>query len=245
MVATRLKAQVTDPPAGQGLERVPGPWWARRQTLTAAEAHQVLVASAATYQVAFALGVLLGLPKREVLALRGTDYDPVARTLAIRARATGAWGRPRVLPVSPELDTYLRPHAAEAPDLLFPSATGRMHDPRSKLHERVRAAIKRAGLYAGYDRICRRCRSRERAPDGSPGRCARCDFRLWVEPVPRALTFLDLRATFARLADEASVPPSAQRYSMGLCAAPHDRDWSADPVALRTELEKLHLAAAG
>jgi integrase len=119
----------------------PAPLWAGRQTLTSSEAHRVLVANPGIYQSAFALGLLLGLRKNEVLALRRTDYDPVAATLTIRSGPdTGKTpARPRVLPVTSSLGPYLAPRVAEARDLLFPSAAGGVRGPRAKLHERVRS----------------------------------------------------------------------------------------------------------
>ncbi len=205
----------------------------------------MLEANPGTFQAAFALAILLGLRKNEVLALRRTDYDPLARTLAIRSAREdrGSADAARLLPVSPLLDGYLQPRVETSTDLLFPSASGGVRGPRSKLHERVRAAVKRAGLWTGYQQTCRRCGLRTLASSGAPSRCGRCDSRVWVEPVPRELTFLDLRATFARLADEASVPRSAQRYAMGLRRQSRDRDWSTDPMGLRAELERLNLQA--
>ncbi len=101
----------------------------------------MLVANPGIYQSAFALGLLLGLRKNEVLALRRTDYDPVAATLTIRSGPdTGKTpARPRVLPVTSSLGPYLAPRVAEARDLLFPSAAGGVRGPRAKLHERVRS----------------------------------------------------------------------------------------------------------
>ena len=243
MVATTSEARFPDPMGGLMAVPVPSSLWAGRQTLTSAEAHQVLRANPGTYQAAFALGLLLGLRKNEVLALRRTDFDAPTSTLSIRPVTddTSAAGRPRLLPVTPELRPYLLPHLAESRDLLFPSAAGGVRGPRAKLHERVRSAIKRAGLLVGYEQTCRRCAIRSTAPTNAPARCVQCGCCLWVEPMPRPLTFLDLRATFARLADEAGLQGSVQRYTMGLRPRARDRDWAQDPMGLRSELERLHL----
>jgi integrase len=243
MVASTYAVQVPDSMTTLITPPAPSSLWAGRQTLTAAEAQQVLAANPGPYQSAFALGLLLGLRKNEVLALRRSDYDPAAGTLTIRPGPDDGSGpgRPRVLPVTPELAPYLNARVAESRDLLFPSAAGGVRGPRAKLHERVRSAVKRAGLLVGYEQTCRRCAVRTQALTNAPGRCSRCGCALWIEPLPRPLTFLDLRATFARLADDVGIHSSVQRFAMGLRPRARDRDWSTDSAGLRGELGRLRL----
>jgi integrase len=218
---------------------------AHRDALTAEEAGRLLQANPGPYQIAFALALFLGLRKGEVLALRRGDFDERHQTVAVLRTydAEPEASRPRVLPVTAALGLYVWPRVHATADLLFPSAHGKVRGPRAKLHERVRAGLKRAGLVQGYDRTCRRCRVRARSVDGAPGRCAACGCRLWVEPVARPLSFLDLRHSFARLADEAGVDPEVQRVAMGLHKPLSATRSQFGQGYMREELGKLRLGA--
>jgi integrase len=98
-------------------------------------------------------------------------------------------------------------------DLVFPRPDGSMHHPTVGWDDALRRAMARAGLMVGYRLGCRawRCGYEGRADlapaDGAP--CPTCGKpTVYSAPMPRHLTFKDLRHTTATLLRKAGVPLS-------------------------------------
>ncbi len=77
-----------------------------------------------------------------------------------------------------------------------------------KLDRVLRRALGRAGVVTGYDHRCRRkgCGYSKEEPANDPGRCPRCNMRLWAKPLPRHVRFHDVRHTTATLLLKMGVP---------------------------------------
>jgi hypothetical protein len=60
---------------------------------------------------------------------------------------------------------------------------GRMHSRNLHVNERIRTALKAAGIIVGYDQKYRRCGFKVRHTSSTVTKCPECGFALWVSPV--------------------------------------------------------------
>jgi len=149
-------------------------------------------------------GELLGLRKREVslrdgTVLVGRSYD----------HDTTKGGHADLIPVAEPLRPFLQAAIDASPSgLVFPRPDGSMHRPDVALDEILRRALGRAGVVTGYDHRCRRkgCGYSKEELGNEPGRCPRCNMRLWAKPLPRHVRFHDVRHTTATLLLKCGVP---------------------------------------
>ncbi len=161
------------------------------------------------------------------------DVDLEGGTLTIRRSWMHPWPKdvdPRTVLIVPELKLYL----VQAMDLsenhlVFPRADGTPFEPdtRRLLVDHLRRALRRAGLVAGYDHTCRRCKANAqrsgdakavftwRHQDGEQRLCPTCGMKLWAEGVPRAVRFYDLRHTHATLLRKARVDLGTVQKALG------------------------------
>ena len=84
---------------------------------------------------------------------------------------------------------------------MFPGPEGKMRSKQTNLRALLARAMKRAGLVAGYQHLCRRkgCGHAEEARDNALRHCPKCSMRLWPKAIPRPMRFHDLRGTTATL----------------------------------------------
>lgn len=193
----------------------------------------------------------LGLRPGEWKALRKTDVDFRAGTLAVRRsndRASTKTGKVRVVPIPeglrPVLDEAVR-LSPSASLLVFPAKDGGLQRYDAKLSRMLRAALRRAQLVSGWRYVCRRhgCGFEEERPTKALARCPRCNMKLWAEGVALAVRFYDLRHSCATLHREAGADPLAIQVALG-----HAPENLTDSIYthlsmdyLRRELNKLRL----
>ena len=182
------------------------------ETLKPGEFEQFLECTPDQWRDLFATGLLLGLRRGELFALRKTDVDLVALIATIRrshSRPTTKGNHSDALPIPPALAPFLR-HAIEtsASEFVFPGPDGKIRSRHTDLASLAKRIMCWAGLVIGYDHGCRRCKSRgqpqvERHQDGRLRKCPQCGMALWVKPIPRPLRFHDLRHTFGTVLAQA------------------------------------------
>lgn len=202
--------------------RVPLHLW---PTLTFEEAARLVYRERPPWRALWALAVLRGLRKGELIALRRAAVQlPLGLLIIERSHERRATknGRSRVLPVGPELAPILEEHLAlmpSAPDsLLFPGRGGRLRRRDDKLAARLRAALARAGVL-------------ELDPSGAI--------------VPRRLRLHDLRHTFATLATQAGVRREVVKMALGHVGDVTDSYTQAGRDELARELCKYRLRPEG
>lgn len=176
------------------------------------EVPRVLSALTPRWRPLFATAIYTGLRRGELLALRKTDVDLVAKTLVVarsHGNETTKGGHADLLPIADDLVPYLRLAIASSPsELLFPKADGSSQRADLPLQKVLRRAMGRAGIVVAYQHKCRRrgCSFTERRPNAVRSECPRCTMTLWVTPLPRPVRFHDLRHTTATLLLKAEVP---------------------------------------
>jgi integrase len=147
-----------------------------------------------------------------VIALRKSDVDLDARTLRVgrsHDSDTTKGGHEDLLPIPDELLPWIERALEGSPsDVLFPREDGEQHAPDVQLQDVLRRALARAGSVNGYTHRCRRkgCGHTERHAYAEPGRCPRCQMRLWPVAEQKPLRFHDLRHSTATLLLKAKVP---------------------------------------
>lgn len=152
----------------------------------------------------FATAVYTGMRKGELFALRKDVVDLKQHRLHVCAshgRDTTKGGHDDWIPIPEELIPYLRRAIkASRSELVFPGARG-MHNRDTKLAQRLRSALRRAGIVEGWDHKCRRrgCRHIEHHDNADLRECPKCGFKLWPVGVPPGIRFHDLRHTTATL----------------------------------------------
>ncbi len=185
------------------------------------EVAPLLEALAPRWKALFATAIFTGLRKGELLGLRKTDVDLVARQLIVARsydRDTTKGGRVRAVPIASELVPYLEAAFAVSPSrLVFPAEDGSMMRPDVALESVLRRAMGRAGIVTGWRHICRRqtCGHQESAPDAALRSCPRDGRRLWPKPVVRPLRFHDCRHSTASLLMMAGANPAAVQRILG------------------------------
>lgn len=148
-----------------------------------------------------AVGLIAGLRRGEILALRKSDVLLERRTFIVQRSnefmGTKGSNKPEGVPFHEALVPYLEPWLATPGELLFPNGRGAQR-PRTVHLERVlRVAMVRAGLCDWYDHTCRRCPHVERHLEADPRRCPDCNMKLWPVGHARHVRFHDTRHTFA------------------------------------------------
>ncbi len=176
------------------------------------EAELLLVHLDVHWRPLFAAALFTGMRKGELLGLRKRDVNLRDGTILVGRsydHDTTKGGHADLIPIAEPLRPFLDATIRESPSaLVFPRPDGSMHPEDVKLDRVLRRALGRAGVVTGYDHRCRRkgCGYSKEAPDNDPGRCPRCNMRLWAKPLPRHVRFHDLRHTTATLLLKMGVP---------------------------------------
>ena len=176
------------------------------------EAELLLVHLDVRWRPIFAAALFTGMRKGELLGLRKRDANLRDGTILV-ARSydhdTTKGGHADLIPIAEPLRPFLEAAIRESSSaLVFPRADGSMFRPDVALDEVLRRALGRAGVVTGYDHRCRRkgCGYSKEESGNDPGRCPRCNMRLWAKPLPRHVRFHDLRHTTATLLLKMGVP---------------------------------------
>lgn len=193
--------------------------------------------------------LLTGMRPGEALGLKKVDVDLKNKMVHIRrshGRGQTKTGRERRFPIPEALLGDLKEQMATPGPFVFPKPDGKRQERDTKLTRILRTAIKKAGLITGYRYICRRkdCGYRVEETDlDERARCPYCDFKLWIEGIPRQFRFYDLRHSSATLHWKAKCDPLVVRTTLG--HASHnstDRYYAhLDEEYQRAELNKLKL----
>ena len=175
--------------------------------LPAPEARAVLQHVAPQWFVLFAMAVYTGMRKGELLALQRVDVylGDTGADGKIRVRRSNAndktknW-QERVVPIHSALHPILKDHLDRTDGkLVIPNADGGRFPADTKLTDRLRTAMKHAGIVERYDHKCRRCGHVESHADGALRQCPKGCMKLWPKAVVRPVCFKHLRATTASL----------------------------------------------
>lgn len=161
-----------------------------------------------------AVALYCGLRKGEVFALHVRNVDLARGVINVErshARNTTKGGKPRVVPIPPELLPILKMELGRVRSVfLFPGPKGERRSKNTKTEEKIRQAAVAAGLVEGFDHLCRRASGgrcsfeTERRADDAPSKCPKCGMRLWVRANPIDIQFKDTRSTYATHAYEAT-----------------------------------------
>ena len=216
------------------------------------EVHRVLEEVPPQHRELFATAVYAGLRKGELFGLQKKDVDLEGRCIRVRRshhRDTTKSGKVQYVPIHSELKPFLVAAINRSPSrLVFPRPDGTQRLPGQKLAPVLRTAMGRAGVVEHWERRCRRkgCGFKVESDLDQPGRCPKCDMKLWSKPIVRPLRFHDLRHTTATLLLEAGAELVAVqkvlRHSdprITIETYGHLRD-----EFLRNEMEKLKLRPA-
>ncbi len=162
------------------------------------------------YRQLFATALFTGMREGELFGLRKQDVDWSSSEVTVRKSwdsETTKSRRELVIPIARDLTPYLRA-ATDSSDsvLVFPRPDGAMHSRNLHVNERIRTALKAAGIIVGYDHKCRRCRFNVRRTSSAVTKCPQCGFALWVSPVPKDISIHKLRHTTGTLLSKAGVP---------------------------------------
>jgi len=136
-------------------------------TLRAEEVPILLGACTPEWRGIIGTALYAGLRKGEVFGLRKSDLDFREKTIMV-ARSydndTTKGGHVDLIPMAEPLVPILKEAVAASPSqMVFPNELGDMRSQRSGAEKPLRRMLARAGLVAGYDHSCRRCKRR-----GSP-----------------------------------------------------------------------------
>lgn len=167
--------------------------------------------------------LLVGIRPGEAFALEKCDVDLVRKKLVIRrshGRGRTKTGKERTFPIPDSLLADLVEAIALSPSsLVFPKPDGSRRSPNSRLTDRLRTAMKRAGVAVGWRFRCRkfscpydaelRRDTRELVP------CPRCEEPMWSVAIPKPLRFYDLRHSSSTLHIEAGAAPIVVQQMLG------------------------------
>jgi len=182
------------------------------QYLQPEEAEALLVHLDPRWRSLFAAALFTGMRKGELLGLRKREVSLRDGTILVGRsyeHDTTKGGHADLIPIAEPLRPFLQAAIDASPSgLVFPRPDGSMHRADVALDEILRRALGRAGVVTGYDHRCRRkgCGYSKEELRNEPGRCPRCNMRLWAKPLPRHVRFHDVRHTTATLLLKCGVP---------------------------------------
>ena len=143
--------------------------------------------------------------------------DLRGRTLTVghsNAADTTKGAHEDLLPIPEELAPWLELAVRESRSaLVFPKQDGKQQSANAALHKVLRRALARAGIVVGYDHRCRRkgCGYSENQEHANPGRCPKCNMRLWPVAIPKPVCFHHLRHSTATVLLKAGVPLATEQ----------------------------------
>lgn len=185
------------------------------RVLTPSEIAAVMAVSSPRIGTLIATAYLTGRRKGDLQKLRRDDLDLERRVVTWRKTKNG---KTYTSPLNDQLVPILRDHMAQQEsDLVFPSPAGGKMRRDSKLADRLRRAIGRAGIVEKYALVCRRkgCGFRSESKTRETPPCDRCGFKLWATPVPPELTWHDLRHMTTTTLLELGVPKTLVKEFIG------------------------------
>jgi len=173
------------------------------QFASVAEVEAVLKAATGEFRVLVAAAVFTGIREGELLALTRERVDLerghilVVKTEGQETTKGGKW---RPVPVPEALKVILKAHLKGlVGERLFPEhARYKGGGVRTVIMRELDKTLIAAGLVVRWDHICRRksCRKVEEHPDGTQRKCSACGYALWPRPLPKELTFHQLRHSY-------------------------------------------------
>jgi hypothetical protein len=181
-----------------------GIWSGENPATKGLASHEIapVLAAAKDWRGVFAVGLLMGLRRGEIFALRKADVDLERRVLSV-----GSTARPIPEQLVPHLETALdklldKPGRA----LLFPDGRGNKRSGHTDLASVLRSAMVRAGIIAHYDHKCRGkgCGHVEQHYDSGDRCCPKCNKRLSPYGQARKISF-DVACRAARATDRVQV----------------------------------------
>ncbi len=162
---------------------------------------RLLAGATEPFRTMAAVAIYAGLREGEILALRRDNVD-LSLGLILAERTgdsdTTKGKRFRAVPINSELRPFLVAHLDATPgEYLFP-AFRELKGVRQIILRELKYAKIRGRLLLGYDHTCRRlgCGFRERRTDAVAAKCPKCSMRLWITPIPKPLTFHQLRHSY-------------------------------------------------
>lgn len=173
--------------------------------LRADEIAKVLVHVEDIFRDLFATAIYTGLRRGELFGMRKSDIDLESGLMLVcrsHGRNTTKNGRSAILPISDDLRPYLE-HALRVSknQLVFPAPDGHRWPRDTKMPEKLRRAMIKAGMVTGYTYKCRRrkCNFFEEYPHLEERRCPVDGRALWAKANLRYMRFHDLRHTTGTL----------------------------------------------
>lgn len=165
----------------------------------------------------FRVAVMTAMREGELFALEVGDLDFNSGTITIsrsHENGTTKTGVARTIPMHYAIESDLlaarRETQARGGTLLFPNPSGEIWSANTKVCQRLRAAMVRAGV--GIVEVEYKCRRsgcthvNEPTPPPSQIRYCQCGFKLWPAPAVRPVRWYDLRHICCTLHEEHGVP---------------------------------------
>lgn len=194
------------------------------ETLSLGEAMPVVRGFELHHQAMVKTILMIGLRPGEAFALLKTDVDLERRILKVKrshGRNRTKTGKERDCPIPDALvDDLRRAMEESACAFVFPKpGTSERRSKNSRLSDRMKTALKRAGVVSGWRFRCRKysCPFKDdvvrEKRDALP--CPRCEKPMWSVGIPKPLRFYDLRHTSSTLHREAKCDPLVIQQMLG------------------------------
>lgn len=166
--------------------------------------------------------LLMGMRPGEVLGALKTQVLLDRKQFVVNrshGRDSTKTGKVRTIPIHDALLDDLKAQLQYLPKSpwLFPKKNGKRWPQGTRLADRLRTAMGKAGIVTGYRVACRRkgCGFREVVEARVELRCPACNMKLTCTGIPRPFRFYDLRHTNATLLRESGADPLAIKIIQG------------------------------